>query len=59
MIQHLGLRVYYNFEQAVSAGLTNQAGTNVTPNLPNGTIFEESDTGKHQMWNGTDTWNEM
>jgi len=28
------------------------------PNLPNGAIFEESDgTGKHYMWNGTDTWN--
>jgi len=29
------------------------------PNLPNGAIFEESDTGKHYMWDGTDTWNEM
>ena len=24
-----------------------------------GTIFEESDTGKHYMWDGTDTWNEV
>ena len=54
-----GLRVYYNFEQAVADGLTNQAGTNVIPNLPNGAIFEESDTGKHYMFDGTDTWNEM
>jgi len=28
-------------------------------NAPNGTIFEESDTGKMYMWDGTDTWNEM
>ena len=28
-------------------------------NLPNGAIFEESDTGKHYMFDGTDTWNEM
>ena len=31
----------------------------VYPNLTNGTIFEESDTGKHYMFDGTDTWNEM
>jgi len=30
-----------------------------TINLPNGTIFEESDTGKHYMFDGTDTWNEI
>ena len=29
------------------------------PNLPNGAIFEESDTGKHYMFDGTDTWNEV
>ena len=29
------------------------------PNIPNGAIFEESDTGKHYMFDGTDTWNEM
>ena len=29
------------------------------PNLPNGTIFEESDTGKHYMFDGSSTWNEM
>jgi len=28
-------------------------------NLPNGAIFEESDTGTHYMWDGTDTWNEV
>jgi len=31
----------------------------IVPLLPNGTIFEESDTGKHYMFDGTDTWNEM
>jgi len=29
------------------------------PNLPNGAIFEESDTGKHYMFNGTSAWNEI
>ena len=29
------------------------------PNIPNGAIFEESDTGKHYMFDGTDTWNEV
>jgi len=34
--------------------------TNYTyPNLVNGTIFEESDTGKMYMWDGTSAWNEM
>jgi hypothetical protein len=33
--------------------------TTAYPNLTNGTIFEESDTGKHQMFDGTDTWNEI
>jgi len=27
------------------------------PNLPNGAIFEESNTGKHYMWDGTSAWN--
>ena len=29
------------------------------PFLPNGAIFEESDTGKHYMFDGTSAWNEM
>jgi hypothetical protein len=29
------------------------------PNIPNGAIFEESDTGKHYMFDGSQTWNEM
>ena len=28
------------------------------PDTPNGTLFEESDTGKIYMFDGTDTWNE-
>ena len=35
------------------------AGSTSTFTYPNGTIFEESDTGKHYMFDGTDTWNEM
>jgi hypothetical protein len=33
--------------------------TAVYPSLPNGTIFNETDTYKYFMWNGTDTWNQM
>ena len=29
------------------------------PNLPNGTIFNETDTYKYFMFDGTDTWNQM
>jgi len=27
------------------------------PNLPNGTIFEQTNDYKYYMWDGTDTWN--
>ena len=33
--------------------------TDVVPLLSNGTLFEESDTGKHYMFDGTSTWNEI
>ena len=33
--------------------------TAVFPNLPKGTIFEDSTDGKHYMWDGTSAWNEM
>ena len=36
---------------------TASAATN--PLIPNGAIFEESDTGKHYMFDGTSAWNEM
>ena len=49
--------VYY---APASSGFTNQASTTPTyPNLPDGAIFEESDTGKHYMWDGTSAWNEV
>jgi len=40
-------------------GSDDQPSTPVYPNLTNGTIFEESDTGKHYMFDGTSTWNEI
>ena len=42
------LKFYFDFD-----------GSTTYPNLTNGTIFEESDTGKHYMFDGTSTWNEM
>ena len=48
-----GLRAYYD------GSSLNNAAVTVYPNLSNGTIFEESDTGKHQMFDGTSAWNEM
>jgi len=38
-------------------GVTSVGVTN--PNLPNGTIFEETDTRIYYMWDGTDTWNRV
>ena len=38
---------------------SDDVGTDVYPNLSNGTIFEESDTGKHYMFDGTSAWNEV
>jgi len=35
------------------------AASPTTFNYPNGTIFEESDTGKHYMFDGTSAWNEI
>jgi hypothetical protein len=40
------------------ANWTNSA-TPVYPNLPNGTIFNETDAYKYFMFDGTDTWNQM
>jgi len=37
----------------------NATSTDTTPNLPNGTIFNETDTYKYFMFDGTDTWNQM
>ena len=38
---------------------SDDTGTATYPNLPNGALFEESDTGKIYMWDGTSAWNEM
>ena len=35
------------------------AASPTTFNYPNGTLFEESDTGKIYMFDGTSTWNEV
>jgi hypothetical protein len=40
-------------------GADDQPSTPVYPNLTNGTLFEESDTGKHYMFDGSTTWNEV
>jgi len=42
-----------------SLKLYNGVTSAVNINLPNGAIFEESDTGKHYMFDGTATWNEI
>jgi len=42
------LKLYYNCDNTITF-----------PNLTNGTIFEESDTGKHYMFDGTSAWNEI
>jgi len=42
------LKLYYNCDNTIAY-----------PNLTNGTIFEESDTGKIYMFDGTSAWNEM
>ena len=40
-------------------GADSETLTNIYPKLPNGAIFEESDTGKHYMFDGTSAWNEV
>jgi len=40
-------------------GADDQSSTPFYPLIPNGAIFEESDTGKHYMFDGSQTWNEM
>jgi len=40
-------------------GADDQGTSPLYPNLSNGTLFEESDTGKILMFDGTDTWNEV
>jgi len=56
-ISTTGLLAYYNFESVTDDKLVNQVP--VYPSLPNGTIFNETDTYKYFMFDGTDTWNQM
>jgi len=51
------LIAHYDFEQTGST--LENISVAIHPNLPNGAIFEESDTGKHYMFNGTSAWNEI
>jgi len=53
-----GITTYYPFTSLSGSTVTNMA-TAVYPNLPNGAIFNETDTYKYFMWDGTDTWNQM
>ena len=53
-----GLRTYWDCQSIESTTFTNDAITSY-PNLSNGTLFEESDTGKIYMFDGTSAWNEM
>ena len=50
---------FYNNQTSATTLTTNWNFTDVYPNLPNGTIFEESDTGIHYMFDGSSTWNMM
>jgi len=61
------IRIFLNQNSSVYAvgasitvyGAEDQGSTPFYPYLPNGTIFEETNTGTHYMWDGTDTWNEI
>ena len=63
-----GVMEYEMSELKIWDGTTSSSGTpthggssilSVHPNLTNGTIYEESDTGKIYMFDGTSAWNEM
>jgi len=50
-----GLKIYFSMESVTSNVCTNDA-IPTQPNLSNGTLFEETDTYRYYMWDGTDTW---
>jgi len=54
-VANASLKLYVNFDENVE----NQQFPESYPNLPNGAIFEQSDDGKHYMFDGTSTWNEI
>ena len=43
----------------IAFGQDSTGGTAPDTALPLGTVFEETDTGKHYMWDGTSAWNEV
>ena len=47
----------HNSEMTARVGIQTQAP--VYPNLPAGTIFEQTDDYKYYMWNGTNAWTVM
>ena len=47
------------FQEYSSACITCKVGLDYNLSVPNGAIYEESDTGKHYMWDGTSAWNEI
>ena len=40
-------------------GADDASSSTAYPNIPNGALFEESDTGKHYVFDGSQTWNEV
>ena len=57
--QEFGNEIIQSGSSMTVWGADDAPQTPVYPNLTNGTIFEESDTGKIYMFDGTDTWNEV
>ena len=56
----VSITVYTSSWGAVSGDpLYGLAVTGGYPSLTENSIFEESDTGKHYMWDGSSTWNEI
>jgi len=51
----MAYRVYTTGVENQTPAIIGAVGTD----LSNGTIFEETDTGTHYMFDGTDTWNEI
>ena len=50
---------YFQSDSSITVFAAEEPSGSNYPNLTNGTIFEESDTGKHYMFDGTSTWNEI
>ena len=49
-----------NFAVGSTVTVFGATGDTVTDTTPDGSIFEETDTGKHYIWNATsDSWTEI